>query len=186
MLDTIKNTMSVEDFLEKYDKATTEQEQHNIIREIIIDEYVPYLVKKAALVPVINKSAVKNDGTLPYFDETLFEVNYFICLLVLYTNLNIEDYLEEHSAFDTYDEFCKRKIKGAVFGLINANEINEIDSLAEKLKKNWVDINRGTDNVFIKMYLELTNAIVNGIDTFIDASKENDTSNTFFKKIMKG
>lgn len=155
MLDNTQNIISVEDFLNKFDATSSEQEQHDVIREIIIDEYVPYLVKKVTLVPAINESIIKNDGALPYFDDTLFEVNYFVCRLLLYTNLNIEEYLNNYSPFDLYDEFCKRGIKQSVLGFVNVNEQAEMDTLVVRLKKNWEKVNTGIVNFLYFLYQTL-------------------------------
>lgn len=157
MLDNTQNIISVEDFLNKFDATSSEQEQHDVIREIIVDEYVPYLVKKVTLVPAINESIIKNDGALPYFDDTLFEVNYFVCRLLLYTNLNIEEYLNNYSPFDLYDEFCKRGIKQSVLGFVNVNEQTEIDTLVVRLKKNWEKMNSGVANLLYSFYQQMMN-----------------------------
>ncbi len=153
----MRNTMLVKNFLNKYDVASSEQEQHDVIREIIVDEYVPYLVKKATLIPAINESVIRNDGGLSYFDDTLFEVNCFICRLILYTNLDVKEYLNNHSPFDLYDEFCKRGIKQFVLGFINVNEQTEIDALVFRLKKNWENMNTGVSNLLYSLYQKLIN-----------------------------
>lgn len=174
MLDNTQNIIFVEDFLNKFDAASSEQEQHDVIREIIVDEYVPYLVKKVTLVPAINESIIKNDGALPYFDDTLFEVNYFVCRLLLYTNLNIEKYLNNHSPFDLYDEFCKRGIKQSVLGFVNVNEQAEIDTLVVRLKKNWEKMNSGVANLLYSFYQQMMNVDFSEVDTIIKQLKNED------------
>lgn len=167
MLDNTQNIISVEDFLNKFDATSSEQEQHDVIREIIVDEYVPYLVKKVTLVPAINESIIKNDGALPYFDDTLFEVNYFVCRLLLYTNLNIEEYLNNYSPFDLYDEFCKRGIKQSVLGFVNVNEQAEIDTLVVRLKKNWEKMNSGVANLLYSFYQQMMNIDFNKLEEVV-------------------
>ena len=157
MLNDNQNVVSVNDFLNKFDTALTKEEQHNVIREVVINEYVPYLVKKVSLIPAINESTVKNEGALPYFDETLFEVNYFVCGLVLYTKLNIEEYLKDYSPFDLYDEFCKRGMKNIISGFISINEQTELENMVFYLKNNWGEMNRGLDNLFYSFYQQITN-----------------------------
>lgn len=173
----MENTIFVNDFFEKYDNASTEEQQYETIRGMMINEYVPYLIKKVTLLPAINEAVVKNDGMLPYLDETLLEVNYFICLLLLYTRLNIEEYLKESSPFNLYDEFCKRKIKGTVFGLIDANEINEMDKLSDGLKKNWIDINTGIESLLYSFYQKLIKVdyeeLIKNMEQIHDTSNEN-------------
>lgn len=170
MLDNTQNIISVEDFLNKFDATSSEQEQHDVIREIIVDEYVPYLVKKVNLVPVINESIIKNDGALPYFDDTLFEVNYFVCRLLLYTNLNIKEYLNNYSSFDLYDEFCKRGIKQSVLGFVNVNEQAEIDTLVVRLKKNWEQANTEIAAVLYNIYDDATQALGSFMNSFMKIS----------------
>lgn len=167
MLDNTQNIISVEDFLNKFDATSSEQEQHDVVREIIVDEYVPYLVKKVTLVPAINESIIKNDGALPYFDDTLFEVNYFVCRLLLYTNLNIEEYLNNYSPFDLYDEFCKRGIKQSVLGFVNVNEQAEIDTLVVRLKKNWEKMNSGVANLLYSFYQQMMNIDFNELEEVV-------------------
>lgn len=157
MLNDNQNVVSVNDFLNKFDAALTEKEQHNVIREIVVNEYVPYLVKKVSLIPAINESAVKNEGALSYFDETLFEVNYFVCSLVLYTTLNIEEYLKDYSPFDLYDEFCKRGMKNIISGFVDDKERRELDHMAVCLQSNWQQMNRGMDNLVYTLYQKMAN-----------------------------
>lgn len=157
MLNDNQNVVFVNDFLNKFDAVLTEEEQHNVVREVVVNEYVPYLVKKVSLIPAINESAVKNEGALSYFDETLFEVNYFVCVLVLYTKLNIEEYLKDHSPFDLYDEFCKRGMKNIISGFMSINEQTELENMVVHLKNNWDKMNRGLDNLFYSFYQQITN-----------------------------
>lgn len=173
MLDNTQNIISVEDFLNKFDATSSEQEQHDVIREIIVDEYVPYLVKKVTLVPAINESIIKNDRALPYFDDTLFEVNYFVCRLLLYTNLNIEEYLNNYSPFDLYDEFCKRGIKQSVLGFVNVNEQAEMDTLVVRLKKNWEKMNSGITNLLYSFYQQMMNVDFSELEKMIEQTKDN-------------
>lgn len=176
MLENEKNIMSVEDFMKRYDNAATEQEQHDVVKEIVVNEYVPYLVKKVTLVPAINESVVKNEGMLPYFDETLFEVNYFVCWLLLYTKLNIEDYFYDHSPFDLYDAFCQRGMKQMVVGFININEQTEMDMLVAHLKRSWEKMNRGVENLLYSFYQRLMNVDFSELEKMMEPIENNTTT----------
>lgn len=157
MLNDNQNVASVNDFLNKFDAALTEEEQHNVVREVVVNEYVPYLAKKVSLIPAISESTVQSEGTLPYFDETLFRINYFICVLILYTRLNIEEYLKENSPFDLYDECVKRGITITQIRQLIGRDMDELSLMARDLKQNWQQMNRGMDNLVYTLYQKMTN-----------------------------
>ena len=73
--------------------------------------------------------------------------------------MNIEEYLNNYSPFDLYDEFCKRGIKQSVLGFVNVNEQAEIDTLVVRLKKNWEQANTGIAAVLYNIYDDATQAL---------------------------
>lgn len=153
----VKNALSVESFLTKYDSTVNEEQHKEVFNSIITQEYVPYLIKKVTLIPAINESTVQSEGTLPYFDETLFRINYFICVLILYTRLNIEEYLKENSPFDLYDECVKRGITITQIRQLIGRDMDELSLMARDLKQNWQQMNRGMDNLVYTLYQKMTN-----------------------------
>lgn len=153
-----KKTMSFKNFIDRYRKYETGEEQNNFLVDIMEDnEYVPYSLKVSLADYVIDNANISNEAV--HFNSVKEKILYISVLFLMYTCVN-------NDGFD-YDELVKTGIDIEHFiyrlGRINPDSIR-FNDIFEQRKKDFEK-----NNNLIKInFNDVTDAVYNGILKGID------------------
>lgn len=139
---------SVEEFLNQFDNYENDFDY----ADYIVAEYVPVLQKKLVLTNLL-KASVVEDNIMPYIDVVNLEINRLLCILILYTNLDVEGYVDENSVYDLYDEFCRRDISETDF--CDEKEYVRLLNIESDLVDNWMKYNQSVVSLIGKYKTQL-------------------------------
>lgn len=103
MENTVKKTMTVKEFVEKYDAAESDIEKEALLKRVIAREYVP-ITEKCALCQAIVKSANVTDGKMDMNSVALYVSHIMLGVINLYTSIEIEP----KNAMEQYDMLQSR------------------------------------------------------------------------------
>ena len=137
--NTVKDTMTVREFVEKYNKLVNDTIKENLINSIIKRHYAPILEKRAALEITFNKCIQEKDG-IKYIDSFLVQIGLMQVVLSLYTNLNtVHRENEEDTVYTDYDLLMETGIYPIIMYKIGEKDIKELMNIYSSIEETFVN-----------------------------------------------
>ena len=121
--------IKVLDFVNKYNK------EEITIDKILYRNYVPILEKKTVLQAMFDKSIVGEKGNR-YVDMFANKINLTIAILVMYTNLDLED---RNNFFKNYDLLCENGLLEKILSLIPEKELEFIYEINKQINDTFIN-----------------------------------------------
>ena len=136
--------ISINTFVERYNKLTNEQLKDKYIKEHIKTHYSPIFNKKIVLEAMNDKSVVE-DSMGKYIDLTVSKINLVMAILVLYTDIEPEkDESGIPKAWETYDILKSTKLFDKILNNIGS-DIEELMTVQSQVLDTWYSRNTSTD-----------------------------------------
>ena len=131
MENIVKKTMTVKEFVEKYDAAESVIENTALLKGIIVRKYVP-ITDKCALCQAMVKSANVTDGKMDMNSVALY-VSYIILGVVnLYTSIEIET----KNAMEQYDMLQSRGLVDLITHFIG-EDLKELQAVLNMCRDDF-------------------------------------------------
>ena len=131
MENIVKKTMTVKEFVEKYDAAESDIENTALLKGIIVRKYVP-ITDKCALCQAMVKSANVTDGKMDMNSVALY-VSYIILGVVnLYTSIEIET----KNAMEQYDMLQSRGLVDLITHFIG-EDLKELQTVLNMCRDDF-------------------------------------------------
>ena len=131
MENIVKKTMTVKEFVEKYDAAESDIEKTALLEGIIVRKYVP-IADKCALCQAMVKSANVTDGKMDMNSVALY-VSYIILGVVnLYTSIEIET----KNAMEQYDMLQSRGLVDLITHFIG-EDLKELQTVLNMCRDDF-------------------------------------------------
>lgn len=131
MENIVKKTMTVKEFVEKYDAAESDIEKTALLKGIIVRKYVP-ITDKCALCQAMVKSANVTDGKMDMNSVALY-VSYIILGVVnLYTSIEIET----KNAMEQYDMLQSRGLVDLITHFIG-EDLKELQTVLNMCRDDF-------------------------------------------------
>lgn len=131
MENIVKKTMTVKEFVEKYDAAESDIEKTALLEGIIVRKYVP-ITDKCALCQSMVKSANVTDGKMDMNSVALY-VSYIILGVVnLYTSIEIET----KNAMEQYDMLQSRGLVDLITHFIG-EDLKELQTVLNMCRDDF-------------------------------------------------
>lgn len=133
----------VNEFIKKYTSLSGEQAKLGVVKGIMKRTYCPILEKKILIELMVEKS--KGEGKTAYIDMVLAKVNFYMAIIGLYTNLEIEkDDKGVPKTFEAYDELTKADAFNAILNELGEKELGELMSVNDAALNTWHTKNTST------------------------------------------
>ncbi len=156
-MNTENKKTPVNEFIKKYTSLNGEQAKLGVVKGIMKRTYCPIVEKKLILELMVEKS--KGEGKTAYIDMVLAKVNFYMAIIALYTNLEIEkDDNGASKTMDAYDELTKADVFNAILKEIGEKEFGELMSVNEAALNTWHTKNTSTQ-AFISDLVEKVSLI---------------------------
>lgn len=148
--------MTFSEFKKEYEKASNKEA---FMKKRIVRKYVPILEKIGMFKGLVKSSIIEKPFL--HFDNIILEVNRFMSIIALYTDIEPDDVSHEDGRaiilFDMYDWFKENEPKWEleIFAGVVGTEIVEIDNIwsatviniEEEYISNQATINRFMDSI---------------------------------------
>ena len=162
----------VGDFVKKYNEFNNDASKEAYLKKIIKRKYCPILEKKLILEMMVEKS--KGDGNIAYIDMVLSKINFYISIIVLYTNLEVEkDDKGIPKTMDAYDMLKQADVFNAILNEIGEKELGELMSVNDVVLDTWHTKNTSTQayvsSLVEKISLIFSTALGKEIGSLADA-----------------
>lgn len=137
--NNVKTTMTVRDFVEKYNKLANDTIKENLIDSVIKRHYAPILEKRAALEIAFNKCIQEKDG-VKYIDSFLVQIGLMQVILSLYTDLNTKHKEnDKDNIFTDYDLLMETGIYPVIMYKIGEKDIKELMSVYSSIEETFMN-----------------------------------------------
>lgn len=128
-----KNTMTVTDFIEKWDSTLDYREKDSLLKSVIKKSYVSIIEKRTMIQLAVDKATVTDQKDLKYIDMFVLRVNFYLIFIPLYTTLHLENSIETNDILNIYDLFQSKKIWNSLFELLGEAEIQEMTTIQKNI-----------------------------------------------------
>lgn len=132
-----KNTMTVTDFIEKWDSAIDCRERTNLLKSVVKKSYVPIIEKRTMIQLAVDKATVANQNGLKYIDMFVLRFNFYLIFIPLYTTLHFfdtkENNVETKDTLKIYDLFQSRGIWDVLFEILGEAETQEMTTIQKNI-----------------------------------------------------
>lgn len=133
----------VGEFVKKYNEFNNDASKAAYLKKIIKRTYCPILEKKLILEMMVEKS--KGEGDIAYIDMVLSKINFYMSIIVLYTNLEVEkDDKGIPKTMDAYDMLKQADVFNAILNEIGEKEFGELMSVNDAALDTWHTKNTST------------------------------------------
>lgn len=168
--------ISVQDLINKYNKATSKQIKDSILeKSVIITPYVPYLTKVAYAKQLMITSHFTKEG-LPKLDLSKQYLLEIITLLDMYTNIEVIECEDKPDYI--YDVLNQNGLIEDIMNMINMQELTEwkdiLNMVYEDFYEEYFSVTACINNNFAKIgivgdklisgFIEMLNSVVKNID----------------------
>lgn len=128
-----KKKITVKEFVDKYNKLSSEELKEKQIDNIIKRHYAPITEKKAALDIIFKKCIQEKDG-IEYVDKFLMQVGLMSVVLSLYTNIDCNG-----NMFENYDLLMENDIYPLIMYKIGERDIKELMSIYSSVEETFMN-----------------------------------------------
>lgn len=133
-MENMNKKYTIKEFVEKFEKLSSDQLKENMIKSIISREYAPVLEKKVVLDAMFEKSLMEKDG-IKYVDKFLLNINMTFAILCLYTTFQFDK--DGGVLFDDYDLLVKHNIFDIILMKIGKREISELTNIVNNIEETF-------------------------------------------------
>jgi len=138
MENNIEKTMTVREFVEKYNSLVGDKTKEALIDSIIVRHYAPVLKKRAALELTFNKCIEEKDG-IKYINAFLVQIGLMFSVLALYTNLNCKhEEGDEDNNYTDYDLLMESGIYPIIMYKIGERDIKELMNIYSTIEETFM------------------------------------------------
>lgn len=139
---TNKKTL-LNDFIKNYSSLNGEQAKLGMIKAIMKRTYCPIVEKKLIIEMMVDKS--KGEGNVAYIDMVLAKINFYMAIIAMYTNLEIEkDEKGVAKTMEAYDMLTKADVFNAILNEIGEREFGELMTVNDAALNTWHTKNTST------------------------------------------
>lgn len=128
-----KKKITVKEFVDKYNKLSSEELKEKQIDNIIKRHYAPITEKKAALDIIFKKCIQEKDG-IEYVDKFLMQVGLMSVVLSLYTDIDCNG-----NMFENYDLLMKNEIYPIIMYKIGERDIKELMNIYSSVEETFMN-----------------------------------------------
>ena len=180
--------MTIREFVEKYNKLTSDTAKENLINSIIERHYAPILKKRAALELIFNKCIKEKDG-IEYIDSFLVQIGLMQAVLSLYTNLETKHKeTDNDTIFTDYDLLMENGIYLVIMYKIGEQDIKELMNVYSSVEETFLN-QQNIESYIAKQvtrFGELIGTVSNsGMERLSEVLKNEDTMNFIANKFKE-
>jgi len=141
MSENKEKTMTVREFVNKYNSLQSDATKEALINSVIKRHYAPILEKKAVLETAFERSIQEKDG-IKYVDSVLSQIGLFCSILTLYTTLDYKhnkDDGDNGSIFEDYDLLMENGVYPIIMYKIGEQDIKELLKVYSSVEGTFVN-----------------------------------------------
>lgn len=148
-----ENKMSVKEFINKFDQATSDASRKKILKNIVKKTYAPISEKKMMLQVAVDRSISKDSYGVKYIDMFVLRLNFYTVLIPLYTTLVInKDKENSPLVMEAYDLMQSRHIWDILFAdALVEGELEELLAIEKNILDTFYNKEKSTEAIVQKV-----------------------------------
>lgn len=184
----MKNTkkIKVAQLVENYNSLSSSEGKEDLIKSLVIREYMPVLEKKLVIQTMFDKSLVNDNGNV-YVDMFINKINVTFGILAMYTRIDFNKSDDpENSLFDDYDLLMENDLLNKLFNYIPESELNQILTINDQVHETFYNKYKSTE-AFVNSVIDRVSTVAGiFLESATDKLNELMQNEDVIKEMLKG
>lgn len=159
--------MTILEFIDKYNKTTSEKIKEEMLKKHIKRTYCPILEKRTILQIMLDNSVSVTDTGVKYIDMTASRINYTMALIALYTDFSVDKDPDKTDKDgnpmgminEDYDGLMESGLLIKICEEIGEQELTEFSAINTDLMRNFEASQSSTQALLSRMFAVVSERI---------------------------
>jgi len=188
-MNEIKEKISVQEFVNKYNKLSSNELKDKLVESLIYRKYVPILEKKIRLQHMFDKSIMGVESN-KYVDVFVNKMNVTFTILDMYTNLSFnKENNSEDNLFNDYDMLAENDLLNVILRKIPEHELASLLTINDQIAQTFYNKYKSTEayvSSLVDRFATVFGGIVNvNSEAILEILKDEEKINNITNKFSK-